>query len=425
MKKIVLLSITLIAAGFFAAVAQNNFTAQEKLLRPNASFEYPDFEPQKLPALKKTNSGSDGWIPDTVYCFMGGIKNIRNIFEYNSQGLLAVRTQQWWQNYSWVNGYSYTYTYDSNHNMLTELVQSWRNNSWVYFYSSAYVYTYDSNNNVLTKLEENSSLYTYTYDSDNNMQTRTYQIWENNSWVNSSLSTYTYDSDNNMQTLTYQIWENNSWINSVQITHTYDSNHNLLTELYQNRENNSWVNSDQITRTYDSNHNLLTELYRMWENNLWVNYRQNMIIYDENMNGISAERWWWSGESWEPPRNASMESLRLYYNNMQSVFEYWGCNKMTASYIKVSDLNTSVEPVAIPESDAASVYPNPTSGELRITNYESGIKDIQIFDLMGNKLPLRMETAKDAVDISHLSPGMYFIQITTEKGVVTKKIVKM
>ncbi|MCL1932347.1 MAG: hypothetical protein FWF53_00835 [Candidatus Azobacteroides sp.] len=49
MKKIVLLSIALIAAGFFAATAQ----AQERLLRPNASFEYSKFEKSKLPAPKK------------------------------------------------------------------------------------------------------------------------------------------------------------------------------------------------------------------------------------------------------------------------------------------------------------------------------------------------------------------------------------
>ena len=91
--------------------------------------------------------------------------------------------------------------------------------------------------------------------------------------------------------------------------------------------------------------------------------------------------------------------------------------KMTASYIKVSDIPTGVKPIATPELNAVSVYPNPTRGELRI-------KDIRIFDMMGNKFPLRMAKAGNEIDISHLPAGIYFVQITTEKGVVTKKIVK-
>ncbi|MCL1933348.1 MAG: T9SS type A sorting domain-containing protein [Candidatus Azobacteroides sp.] len=489
MRKLISLSIALIAAGFFAAVAQNNFTAQERLLRPNARFEYPNFEKLKLQTSKKTNPVSEWWVPDTVYVFSNdhGTEMVeRNIFEYNSQGLLAVNIGQSWRNDSWENVFLVAYTYDSNSNILTCLQQRWGNNSWVDSY--LFTYTYDSNNNMLTESDQiwrgtfwvNSSLYTYTYDSDNNMltclyeygdsfqlETYTYdsnhnaltflrqygygqnnswqnistftytydsnnnmltglqQSWQNNSWQNISAQTYTYDSDNKVLNELRQSWENNSWVNSNQDTCTYDSGNNLLTKLYQGWRNNSWADGYLFTYTYDSNHNLLTELYQSRENNSWVNYRRTLMIYDENGNGISAERWWWVNESWQPPLYANTERLSLYYNNMQSVFECVDCDKITASYIKVSDLNTSVEPVAIPESDAASIYPNPTTGELRIKNYESGIKDIQIFDLAGNKLPLRMETGRDAVDISHLSPGMYFIQITTEKGVVTKKIVKI
>ncbi|MCL1934217.1 MAG: T9SS type A sorting domain-containing protein, partial [Candidatus Azobacteroides sp.] len=289
--------------------------------------------------------------------------------------------------------------------VLNELHQNWVNNSWV-----------------------NSDQTTRTYDSDNNVLNKLRQNWVNNSWENSDQTARTYDSDNNVLNELRQNWINNQWVNSGQTALTYDSNNNWLTLLVQNWENSSWVNSDQTTRTYDSDQNLQTELLQNWENNSWVNFRQRRMIYDENGNGTSAEWWEWKNESWQPSNFGAVLSyinLYLYYNNMQSSFGGQGCDRMTASYIKVSDLRTGMEPVATPELNAVSIYPNPTTGELRIKNYESGIKDIQIFDAIGNKLPLRMETAKDAVDISHLSPGMYFVQITTEKGVVTKKIVKM
>jgi hypothetical protein len=43
---------------------------------------------------------------------------------------------------------------------------------------------------------------------------------------------------------------------------------------------------------------------------------------------------------------------------------------------------------------------------------------------MVKKYPLRMENGRSEVDISHLPAGIYFMQITTEKGVVAKKVVK-
>jgi len=120
----------------------------------------------------------------------------------------------------------------------------------------------------------------------------------------------------------------------------------------------------------------------------------------------------------------SSPELFLYYNNKQSSIELF-CDKATATYIKVSGINTDVETVISQESNAVSIYPNPTTGELRIENGELRITNIQIFDIIGNKVStLAPYSLSSKVDISHLQAGIYFIQITTEKGVVTKKVVK-
>jgi len=84
---------------------------------------------------------------------------------------------------------------------------------------------------------------------------------------------------------------------------------------------------------------------------------------------------------------------------------------------------TNFETITTLESDAVSIYPNPTTGELKIENGELKIQQISVLDLMGNKL-LYLERASGEVDISHLPSGIYFVQITTEKGVVTKKVLK-
>ncbi|MCL2290623.1 MAG: leucine-rich repeat protein, partial [Bacteroidetes bacterium] len=72
------------------------------------------------------------------------------------------------------------------------------------------------------------------------------------------------------------------------------------------------------------------------------------------------------------------------------------------------------------------VYPNPTSGELRVTSYELQVTDIAIFDIYGRKLlshksPMSPETT---INIAHFPTGVYFVKIATETGQVVRKVVK-
>jgi gingipain R len=72
------------------------------------------------------------------------------------------------------------------------------------------------------------------------------------------------------------------------------------------------------------------------------------------------------------------------------------------------------------------IFPNPTDGQLKITNSELGITNVKIFDVfgrtvVGTNLCVRPETT---IDISNLSTGVYFIHIQTEEGIVTRKVVK-
>ena len=94
------------------------------------------------------------------------------------------------------------------------------------------------------------------------------------------------------------------------------------------------------------------------------------------------------------------------------------------------------------------LFPNPTTGELTITNrspvrgklsaanYELQITNVEIFDIYGKQLssstpfnfPARggdlTSSSHHKIDISHLSAGVYFVKIYTEKGEVVRKVVK-
>lgn len=83
----------------------------------------------------------------------------------------------------------------------------------------------------------------------------------------------------------------------------------------------------------------------------------------------------------------------------------------------------------ISKNNPISVYPNPTSGKLQINNNGLKINRVIITTITGKTIFSfsKSEIEKSSnhqIDISSLTDGIYFINITTEKGIFTKKIIK-
>jgi hypothetical protein len=72
------------------------------------------------------------------------------------------------------------------------------------------------------------------------------------------------------------------------------------------------------------------------------------------------------------------------------------------------------------QSTNCVVYPNPTTGQLRITNYELEMGEIEIYDVAGKKLLNCQLSTDNLIDISHLANGLYFLKT----GNKTMKIIK-
>ncbi len=70
------------------------------------------------------------------------------------------------------------------------------------------------------------------------------------------------------------------------------------------------------------------------------------------------------------------------------------------------------------------IEPNPAKDKVRI-KAGSNIKSMELFDLQGRLLRSSIENKKEtSVDISNQQNGIYFLNITTEKGSKTEKIIK-
>jgi hypothetical protein len=91
--------------------------------------------------------------------------------------------------------------------------------------------------------------------------------------------------------------------------------------------------------------------------------------------------------------------------------------------------------------DDVKIYPNPTMGEFRVQELKSSrVQSIEIFDVYGRKQKLESRKQRDdsllfmegwqvqpdgvSINISHLSAGIYFLKIETEKRTVMQKVIK-
>jgi hypothetical protein len=99
-------------------------------------------------------------------------------------------------------------------------------------------------------------------------------------------------------------------------------------------------------------------------------------------------------------------------------------NQTPANVPSFSSISINWEPVitGVIDPDLEKNYqvvPNPTTGIIRVSG--ENILEVKIMNLAGSMI---YEGKSASIDISRQPDGIYFVRISTDKGVVTKKIMK-
>ena len=68
-----------------------------------------------------------------------------------------------------------------------------------------------------------------------------------------------------------------------------------------------------------------------------------------------------------------------------------------------------------------SLYPNPAHQELNISIDSHTIDEVKIYTLTGQQI-LQERPAGGTIDISHLQPGMYIVEVTIENRKLRQKL---
>ncbi len=99
------------------------------------------------------------------------------------------------------------------------------------------------------------------------------------------------------------------------------------------------------------------------------------------------------------------------------IWEFFSQFQLPAS-VPTTDLGNEVE---------LTLAPNPSNGIVRMDVDEVRIQSVSVYNLLGEQLLTKnweQESLSYRLDISHLSPGTYMVQMGTDKGILTEKIVK-
>jgi hypothetical protein len=211
----------------------------------------------------------------------------QSIYTYDGNNNRISEISQIWFGVDWMNTTLYAFTYDGNHNVLSETDSQWDGVAWRFV--ERHNYTYVSNNltmDVHQYFEEvsanwiNADQLVYTYDGNHNQLTNTYQIWNGFAWDNSSKGTSTYDGNNNRITSLSQTWDGTQWVNLSNAVHTYGANNLWLTSLIQNWNGASYDNASSTSNQYDGNL-LIKSLLEIWDGSSWNYSALSLYTYGE------------------------------------------------------------------------------------------------------------------------------------------------
>jgi hypothetical protein len=130
-----------------------------------------------------------------------------------------------------------------------------------------------------------------------------------------------------------------------------------------------------------------------------------------------------------PATNSNCRLGNLYLQGYRYILDSMQRPKDAQCWVLFGDPSLWIYPPAetnISEKNALTpspiIYPNPTSNQLRITNYELRMGNIEIYDVVGRLQQSKIVNLQSEIiiDISHLPAGMYFLYIDRK----TIKIIK-
>jgi hypothetical protein len=118
---------------------------------------------------------------------------------------------------------------------------------------------------------------------------------------------------------------------------------------------------------------------------------------------------------------AYMDTTVRFVSNF--LYSYLGCTPSDPNPLPNTFGPLSANSIA--SSQAIQIYPQPATNEISINANGETIQSIQLFDVVGKRLmEKRTNASEERIDISLFKKGCYFVNVLTERGWVSTKMIK-
>lgn len=164
-----------------------------------------------------------------------------------------------------------------------------------------------------------------------------------------------------------------------------------------NSSTSLWEGVFKAVYSFDAGAKLTSFIIYMWDENssAWVGYSKSDYLYNTNGNKTVETSYLWTGSAW-----AKQSVLNYYY----SPSKFTGQNEIVGD-------------------SGMTIYPNPVIDILHINNLAK-YATVSIVSIDGRIVVNNRQLVEDAIDVTKLKTGIYFLMINAADGKYTYKFVK-
>lgn len=292
-----------------------------------------------------------------------------------------------------------------------------------YKYNTAFehldtIYFTKYNNGVLDSI----SRVIFSYNASSLLFQQTYSEKQDTSWIN-SLQTTTYYVPNSTKKnyQTEKIWNKDlkKWVYSQNIIYTYTTLGDIQSETYQIWNNQFWINDIKYEYNYDTSGALTKKItylpiYDDFRPASSINYSDFQY---EKASLIEANYEFWGGET-----GSLINTFIPFQFNDESAIQYG--SQVKISYIPVNDTGVATLTDSI-KKGFIDIYPNPSSGMFYFDIQKYNATSWTVYNIAGKVVLSKNISEKTGViDMTAFQPGIYLLKVDTQYGILSQKLIK-
>lgn len=414
------------------------------------------------------------------------VNSQKNSYQYDNKGKDTTLIVYVWNksNNQWDCSSKYRYFYNESGKVIASLDLYWNetNNQWCYFTKDETYYNSNGSDTLSVSYIWNNNLERWTvtgrtehqlnaygkdtattiyhldnyadtlvgylknrmfYDSNGNDMLSIAYRWDNqqNSWAGNTKNEYSYNAAGQEISGVYFIWADSisNWVCHSKFETAYDEHENVTmhSQFKWDYNNKKWTGLYKYTNTFNQEGNISQFTCYKWDeaNDQWIQsftddlitgagYKELYIIlsmittdYDDYTSTVLTTLFGFSDVTYDTEGNKTMEtdyvlnktskdpelSSKTYY--YFSVHNTNGVNQVTNNNIKI--------------------YPNPANEVIQIESTSNSAAVCRIFNNNGQLINTwQVVQGKHTYNIQNLKPGMYHVQLQSNEGVITYKLIK-